>query len=139
MKKRIAILGSTGSIGKSTLDVIRKDKKNFDVVFLSANNNYKKLISQAKEFKVKNVFIKNRKYFSVVKKSLKNTNTTIGFVRFNDFGEIEYIFVNPLFRRRNFALKLLKLVRDKTGKNIVFQNPLSPLGKKLLASIKKIK
>ena len=41
MKKKIAILGSTGSIGKSTLDVVRKNKKNFDVVFLSANNNYK--------------------------------------------------------------------------------------------------
>ena len=57
MKKKIAILGSTGSIGKSTLDVIRKDKKNFEIVFLSANNNYKKLIQQAKEFKVKNIFI----------------------------------------------------------------------------------
>ena len=44
MRIKIAILGSTGSIGKSTLDVIRKDKKNFDVVFLSANNNYKKII-----------------------------------------------------------------------------------------------
>ena len=77
MKKKIAILGSTGSIGKSTLEVIRKDKNNFNIVFLSANNNYKKLISQAKEFKVKNVFIKNRKYFSVVKKSLKNTNTKV--------------------------------------------------------------
>ena len=51
MKKKIAILGSTGSIGKSTLDIIRKDKKNFDIILLSANNNYKKLISQAKEFK----------------------------------------------------------------------------------------
>ena len=55
MKMKIAILGSTGSIGKSTLDVIRKDKKNFEVIFLSANNNYEKLIQQAKEFKVKNV------------------------------------------------------------------------------------
>ena len=35
MKKKIAILGSTGSIGQSTLDVIRKDKKSFEVVFLS--------------------------------------------------------------------------------------------------------
>ena len=60
MKKKIAILGSTGSIGKSTLDIIRKDKKNFEVVFLSANNNYKKLIQQAKEFSVKNVLIKNK-------------------------------------------------------------------------------
>ena len=48
MKMKIAILGSTGSIGKSTLDVIRKDKKNFEVVFLSANNNYKKLIQASK-------------------------------------------------------------------------------------------
>ena len=48
MKKKIAILGSTGSIGKSTLEVIKKDKKNFDVILLSANNNYKKLSSTSK-------------------------------------------------------------------------------------------
>ena len=53
MRKKIAILGSTGSIGKSTLEVIKKDKKNFNVILLSANNNYKKLIEQDKEFKVK--------------------------------------------------------------------------------------
>ena len=67
MKKKIAILGSTGSIGKSTLDIIRKDKKNFEVVFLSANNNYKKLIQQAKEFSVKNVFIKNKIFYEELK------------------------------------------------------------------------
>ena len=59
MKKKIAILGSTGSIGEFTLEVIRKDKKNFDVILLTANNNYKKLIQQAKEFDVKNVLIGN--------------------------------------------------------------------------------
>ena len=68
--------------------------------------------------------------------TLKNKNTTIGFVRFNELGEVEYIFVNPLFRRRNFASKLLKLVRKKTGKRLVFQSPISPLGEKLLSSIK---
>ena len=72
MKMKIAILGSTGSIGKSTLDVIRKDKKNFEVVFLSANNNYKKLIQQAKEFNVKNILIKNKIFYEKTKKSLKN-------------------------------------------------------------------
>ena len=71
MKKKIAILGSTGSIGKSTLDIIRRDKKNFDTVFLSANNNYKKLIQQAKEFNVKNVLIKNKIFYEKVKKALK--------------------------------------------------------------------
>ena len=68
--------------------------------------------------------------------TLKNQNTTIGFVRFNELGEVEYIFVNPLFRRKNFASKLLELVRKKTGKRIVFQPPISPLGEKLLSSIK---
>ena len=77
MKKKIAILGSTGSIGKSTLDIIRKDKKNFDVIFLSANNNYKKLIQQAKEFNVKNVLIKNTIFYERTKKSLKNCKTKV--------------------------------------------------------------
>ena len=78
MKKKIAILGSTGSIGTSTLDVIKKDKKNFDVILLSANNNYKKLISQAKAFKAKNVLIKNKKFYFKVKNSLKGTKVYSG-------------------------------------------------------------
>ena len=78
MKKKIAILGSTGSIGKSTLEVIKKDIKNFDVVLLTANNNYRKLIEQAKKFKAKNVLIKNKKFFLKVKKSLKNTKVYTG-------------------------------------------------------------
>ena len=62
MKKKIAILGSTGSIGISTLNVIKKNKKNFDVVLLTADNNYKKIIQQAKQFKAKNVLIRNKVY-----------------------------------------------------------------------------
>ena len=83
MKKKIAILGSTGSIGKSTLDVIRKDKKNFNVILLSANNNYKKLIEQAKEFKAKKVIIRNKKFYSKVRKSLKNIKVYSGNVSIN--------------------------------------------------------
>ena len=62
MKKKIAILGSTGSIGKSTLEVIKKDKKNFDVILLTADRNYKKLAEQAINFKAKNILIKNKNY-----------------------------------------------------------------------------
>ena len=69
--------------------------------------------------------------------TLKNTNTTIGFVRFNSIGEVEYIFVNPLFRKRGVAKKLLKLVKEKTGNKIILQKPISPLGAKLLKSLKK--
>ena len=67
--------------------------------------------------------------------TFKNLNTTIGFVRFNKLGEIEYIFVNPVFRNQGIAKKLIKLVKNQTGKKIVFQKPISPLGSKLLKSI----
>ena len=69
----------------------------------------------------------------------KNENTTLGFVRFNAKGEVEYIFVNPIFRKQGLAKKLLRLVREKTGKEIILQEPISPLGSKLLNSLNKWK
>ena len=69
--------------------------------------------------------------------TLKNLNTTIGFVRFNEVGEVEYIFVNPIFRKKGIAKNLLKLVKDKTGKKLKFQKPISPLGSKLQKSLEK--
>ncbi len=69
----------------------------------------------------------------------KNKNTTLGFVRFNEKGEVEYIFVNPIFRKKGIATRLLKLVKEKTGKEIVLQEPISPLGSKLLNSLNKWK
>ena len=68
-----------------------------------------------------------------------NENTTIGFVRFNEKGEVEYIFVNPIFRKQGLATKLLQLVKQKTGKEIILQQPISPLGSKLLKSLNKWK
>ena len=70
--------------------------------------------------------------------TLKHDNTTLAFVRFNDLGEVEYIFVNPMFRKKGLAKKLLKLVREKTGKKVILQPPISPLGEKLLKSINKL-
>ena len=71
--------------------------------------------------------------------TFKNENTTIGFVRFNEKGEVEYIFVNPIFRKQGLATKLLQLVKEKTGKEIILQEPISPLGSKLLKSLNKWK
>ena len=71
--------------------------------------------------------------------TFKNKNTTLGFVRFNVKGEVEYIFVNPIFRKKGLAKKLLKLVKEKTGKEIILQEPISPLGSKLLNSLNKWK
>ena len=71
--------------------------------------------------------------------TFKNENTTIGFVRFNEIGEVEYIFVNPIFRKKGLATKLLELVKEKTGKAIILQEPISPLGLKLLKSLNRWK
>jgi 1-deoxy-D-xylulose-5-phosphate reductoisomerase len=57
MKKKIIILGSTGSIGKNTIKIIRNDKKNFSIKLLSTNKNTRLLIKQAKEFNVKHLVI----------------------------------------------------------------------------------
>ena len=61
----------------------------------------------------------------------KNINTTLGFVRYNTEAEIEYIFVNPLFRRQGLAKKLLSIVEKKTKIKPIPQDPISPLGEKL--------
>ena len=71
--------------------------------------------------------------------TFKNENTTIGFIRFNEKGEVEYIFVNPIFRKQGLATRLLELVKQKTKKEIILQEPISPLESKLLKSLNRWK
>ena len=71
MKKKIAILGSTGSIGKTFLKILKKDNINNEIVLLSANQNIKELLYQLKTFKVKNVIIKNKKNYLFLKNKFK--------------------------------------------------------------------
>ena len=77
MKKKIVILGSTSSIGKSLLEIIKKDKKNFNIELLTANTNYKDLINQAKKFKVKNIVITDHNSFKKTKILCKNKKINI--------------------------------------------------------------
>ena len=63
--------------------------------------------------------------------TFKNDNTTLGFVRYNEEAEVEYIFVNPIFRRKGLAKKLLLIVEKKTNTKPKPQNPISPLGERL--------
>ena len=86
MKKKIAILGSTGSIGKTLLKVIEKDKKNFEVVLLTANKDYKTLIRQAKKFNVKNLIITNEDNYKVIKRKIKKKINI-----FNSFNSLKKI------------------------------------------------
>jgi len=88
MKKKIAILGSTGSIGNNLVNIIKKDKKNFEIVLLSAESNYKALLKQAKYFKVKNLIITNYESFLKIKKHKYSKNIKI----FNSFDQFKKIF-----------------------------------------------
>ena len=88
MKKKIAILGSTGSIGKTLINIIKQDKKNFDIILLSAEGNYKELLKQAKYFKVKNLIITNENSYKKIKKDKYTKNIKI----FNNFNSFKKIF-----------------------------------------------
>ena len=88
MKKKIAILGSTGSIGKTTINIIKKDIHNFDVILLTSNNNYRELAKQAKELNVKNLIINNKKQYLNLKKKFKNKKINI----YNNFHNLNKIF-----------------------------------------------
>jgi len=87
MKKKIAILGSTGSIGKTLLEIIHKNKKNFDIKLLTARKNYKALLHQAKIFNVKNVILTDKKNFELHKSKFKKKKIKI----YNDYSCVKNI------------------------------------------------
>ena len=68
MKKKIAILGSTGSIGKTLIKIIREKKNDFNIILLTADKNYKEILKQAKKFNVPNLIITDEKSFNELKK-----------------------------------------------------------------------
>ena len=85
MKKKIGILGSTGSIGESTVKIIQNDKKDFDVIFLSTNTNVKKLLKQSLILKPKSVIIFDKKNYLKYKKKFTNKKIKV----FNSFKELK--------------------------------------------------
>ena len=90
IKKKICILGSTGSIGKNLTNILYKNKKNIEIVLLTAHNNHNELIKQVKIFNVKNIIITNKKKFELTRKILVNKKINI----FNNFNSLEKIFKN---------------------------------------------
>ena len=122
MKKNIAILGSTGSIGKCLLKIVKSDLKSFNIVLLSANKNYKKLFVQAKKFKVKNVILTDKKTFEYVISNHKNNRIRI----YNDFNHLDKIIKNKIDYTMNSIVGLdgldptLKII--KYSKTIAIAN-----------------
>jgi ribosomal protein S18 acetylase RimI-like enzyme len=60
---------------------------------------------------------------------IRNQNTTIGYCRYHDDGDVEYIFVNPLYRRQGHGTTLLREVKQITGKTGQAHQPISPMGR----------
>ena len=122
MKKKIAILGSTGSIGKSLIDIIKRDKKSFEITLLAANKNYKELIKQAKLFNVKNLIITDNNSFILAKKNFSKKKLNI----FNDYESFKKIFKskNDFIMSSITGLQGLKptLNSIKFTKNILIAN-----------------
>ena len=90
IKKNIVIFGSTGSIGCTLVEILKKDRKRFNVKLLTCNKNIKILLKQVKVFNVKNIVITDKKCFINIKKILDNTNIKI----YNNFKEVNKIFKN---------------------------------------------
>ena len=92
MKKKIAILGSTGSIGKNLIEIINQNKNLYKIILLSANRDHLGLFKQAKKFGVKNLIITNKNSFEILKKKTKNLNINV----FNNFENLNQILKNKI-------------------------------------------
>ena len=88
MKKKIAILGSTGSIGKCLINILKNNKNHFEISLLSINKNTDELLKQIKIFKVKNIIIKDKTSFLYLKNKLVKKNINI----YNNFDSLNKIF-----------------------------------------------
>ena len=90
MKKKILLLGSTGSIGKSSLNIIRNYKSKLEIVALSTNKNIKLIIKQSKEFGVKNLIINDFQSYKKILNYSLNKKIRI-FNNISDFLKINKI------------------------------------------------
>jgi 1-deoxy-D-xylulose-5-phosphate reductoisomerase len=88
MKKKIAILGSTGSIGKTLFNILLKEQKNCELLLLTAHKSHKILLKQAKILNVKNLIITNKKDYEILKEKTKKTKIRV----FNNFKNLDKIF-----------------------------------------------
>ncbi len=77
IKKKIAILGSTGSIGKSSLDVINLNKNKFNIILLSANSNFKEIKNQIKTYRPKYFVVTNLIVYEKIVKKFRNKKVKI--------------------------------------------------------------
>lgn len=77
MKQRLAILGSTGSIGVQTLDIARENPELFEVRVLTANRSWERLAAQAREFDADTAVIADKRYYAQLRDALRDTDVKV--------------------------------------------------------------
>ncbi len=77
MREKLAILGSTGSIGVQTLDIARENPDRFEVRVLTAHRNWERLAQQAREFDVDTVVIADERHYAALNEALADTDTKV--------------------------------------------------------------
>ena len=154
MKKKIAILGSTGSIGKTLIEIIKKDKKNFDVILLTAQKNEVSLLKQAKSLNVKNLIITNSQSYEKAIKKISNKKVvvwyeqglgdTLNFARYvlllkKYTNQITFVVQDKLIRvLKNLDKEVaIKGLQEAENENFDFQIPLMSLIKILNESLER--
>ena len=84
MKKKIVVLGSTGAIGSTTIQIIKNNLKDFNVIAISTNKNIRKILKQAKLVKVKNIIINDKKSYLICRKKFNKKKINV-FRNHSDF------------------------------------------------------
>jgi len=123
MRKRIAILGSTGSIGTQALEVIKQNPEKFEVEVLTANNNVDILIAQAKQFQPNAVVIANAENYKYVSDALINESIKVyaGTDALNQVVQMETIDL-VLTAMVGYSGLIPTYNAIKAGKNIALAN-----------------
>ena len=112
MKKKIAILGSTGSIGKTLIEIIKKDKKNFEVILLTAHKSYKEILKQAKILHVKNLIITDKKsYLNLSKNKLGKIKIYNNYDTFNKIFKKKIDYVMSSISGINGLVPTIKIIK----------------------------
>jgi len=102
MKKKIGILGSTGSIGENTVNIISNNINDFDVIFLSTNKNIKKLYKQSIKLRPKAIIIFDKKKFLQFKNKFIKKKISV----YNSFKELKL----SIIKKKSTTLCVLYLV-----------------------------
>ena len=110
---KIAILGSTGSIGKNTIEILKKDKNNFEIVLLTTNQNIKELLKQIKEFHPQNIIVYDVESFTKIKKILERDKINIfnNYEMFNKFFKKKIDYTMSAISGLDGLKSTLKIIR----------------------------